>query len=62
MMEQHLISYYIGIFIVFTSHMYQVIYPMNPYHITMQQHSYINLLAVLLIAYYFLNKEHYISF
>lgn len=60
-MEQHLISYFIGIFIIFASHAY-ILYNPNQPLTTMQQHSYINILAGTLIAYYFLHKEGYISF
>ena len=60
-MDKHLISYFIGILIVLVSHVYSLV-TLNPFKITMQQHSYGNLLAVALIAYYFMNKERYISF
>lgn len=55
-MEQHLIAYYLGILIIFFSHVY-MIYKSGP-----NTHSVINIVAVLLIAYYFMNKEEYIKF
>jgi hypothetical protein len=60
-MEQHLLSYFIGIFIVFASNAYMLYKPDQPL-LTMQQHFYINILAAALIAYYFLHKEAYIAF
>jgi hypothetical protein len=60
-MEQHLLAYFIGIFIVFASHAYMLYKPEQAL-MTMQQHCYINILAAALIAYYFLQKEGYISF
>ena len=60
-MEQHLLAYFIGIFIVFFSHAY-MLYAPNQQMFSMQQHSYMNVLAALLIAYYFMFKENYISF
>ena len=60
-MEQHLLIYFIGIFIVLASHAY-VLYKPNQPLMTMQQHCYINILATALIAYYFLHKESYIVF
>lgn len=55
----HLIAYYAGIAIVFFSHIYTLVN--NPTDM-MKYHSYINIFAALLIAYYFMNKEEYISF
>ena len=60
-MDLHLISYYIGIFIVFASHAYMLAYPDKPL-MSMQYHCYINILAVAFIAYYFMNKEGFIAF
>lgn len=60
-MNRHLVAYYIGIFIVFASHMF-LLYSPEQDLFTMEQHSYVNLLAGLLIAYYFTNKEGYIKF
>lgn len=58
-MDQHLIAYYIGIFIVFASHIYLLSISKNS---VMIQHSYVNLTAALLIAYYFLHKEGFVKF
>jgi hypothetical protein len=55
-MEQHLLAYYIGIAIVFLSHIYPLVKP-DQTDITMQNHCYANIAAALLIAYYFINKE-----
>jgi len=60
-MEQHLLAYYIGILIVFGSHVYMIMYPDRPLT-TMQQHCYLNIFAAALIAYYFMHQEHYIQF
>jgi hypothetical protein len=60
-MDQHLVSYYIGIFIIFASHIYMLYKPQQS-AINMQQHSYVNIGAGLFIAYYFLHKEGYIKF
>jgi hypothetical protein len=60
-MNQHLIAYYIGIFIIFASHIYMIYNP-NQSLTTLQQHSYINIIGATLIAYYFLHKESYIKF
>lgn len=60
----HLLAYYIGILIVLASHIYLLV-KMKKTPMTlkeMQYHSYINMAAVFLIAYYFTNKEGYISF
>jgi hypothetical protein len=60
-MDLHLIAYYIGIMIVFISHFF-LLYNPNQKMFTMQQHSYANILAASLIAYYFMHKEDYIKF
>lgn len=56
----HLLAYYIGIIIVFGSHAYMLYSPNQPLT-TMTSHAYINIVASLLIAYYFMAKENYIS-
>jgi hypothetical protein len=61
MTDLHLISYYIGIFIVFSSHVYMLVQPGKPM-MSVKTHSYINLIAVLMIAYYFTHKEGFIHF
>ena len=57
-MNIQLISYYIGIFIVFFSHTYMLFFPKNPLT-TPKQHIYLNITASFLIAYYFVNTEFY---
>jgi hypothetical protein len=53
-MEIHLICYYIGILIVFGSNAYVIF---NNKDKDMINHSYLNIFAALLIAYYFMDKE-----
>lgn len=60
-MDRHLIFYYIGIFIIFASHIYLLVVTKKD-DTMMQGHSYINLAAGLFIAYYFMNKEKFIDF
>lgn len=59
-MEQHIISYYIGLSIIIASHVY-ILYKPNSID-SLEYHSYANLLAALFIAYYFLFKEKYITY
>ena len=59
-MEKHLVSYYIGIFIVFASHLYMLFNPTLPP--MSLGHIYINLFASFAIAYYFMFKENMIFF
>lgn len=59
-MNTYLLSYYVGIFIVFFSHAYTLYSPSKPL-MSMKSHSCINLAAVVLIAYYFMHKEHFIQ-
>lgn len=56
-MDLHLIFYFIGIAIVFTSH--AMMLSGSP---GMQNHAILNLFAAACIAYYFMNKEGYIHF
>ena len=60
-MDGHLISYYIGIFIVFFSHLHMLVFPNKPL-MSIAHHVYANLLAAVLIAYYFMSKERFIKF
>lgn len=60
-MEQHLLSYYIGVSIVLGSHLY-MLYKPNEMLMTQPQHIYANLLGVVAIAYYFMYKENFIQF
>ena len=55
-MDFHLLAYYIGIAIVFTSHIYLIVKG------GITAHAGINLLGGALIAYYFMNKEGFIKF
>ena len=59
-MEQHLLAYYIGIAIIFGTHAYMLYAPNNQLT-TMEQHAYLNLIASVLIAYYFMFREGYIT-
>jgi len=56
-MDIHLVFYYIGIVIVFLSHITMAMKP-GP----MRIHAYVNLFAASCIAYYFMNKEGFIYF
>jgi hypothetical protein len=59
-MDIHLVSYYIGIFIVFLSNIYVLVY--KPSYKMMIYNAYLNILGALLIAYYFMHKERFIKF
>lgn len=59
-MNVHLAFYYIGISIIFLSHIYMLV---TDFHSdSMKVHAWINLFAALCIAYYFMNKEGMIDF
>lgn len=58
-MDLHLASYYVGILIVFATHVYMLV---DKPSTTMMWHSIINLVAAFMIAYYFMNKEGFIQF
>jgi hypothetical protein len=49
--QRHLVAYYIGIFFVIVSHLFMLRMP------NMYWHSIFNLLAAMMIAYYFMDKE-----
>jgi hypothetical protein len=55
-MDFHLLAYYIGIMIVFGTHIYLIMKG------GVTAHAGINLLGGALIAYYFMNKEGFIKF
>ena len=59
-MDIHLLSYYIVIFIVFFSNIFLLMYSKSYKNII--YHAYLNIIAALLIAYYFMNKEKFIKF
>jgi len=59
-MDIHLIFYYIGISIVFLTHLGGLWSPLLLTH-SPRVHSVLNLLAGLFIAYYFTNKEGFIK-
>lgn len=60
-MKLELIAYYIGIFIVFVSHLYMLVQPdAMSTKTSMQIHAVVNLVGASLIAYYFMKTEKYI--
>ncbi len=61
MFNYHLIAYYIGIFLVLSSHIYMLANPLKFLALSaMKMHAYTNLIAATLIAYYFMNREGFI--
>jgi hypothetical protein len=59
-MDIHLITYYIGILIIFVLNIY--ILSSSKSNKTITSYAYMNILAGLLIAYYFMYKEKFIDF
>jgi hypothetical protein len=59
-MDIHLITYYIGILIIFALNIYILSSSKSNKNIT--SYAYMNILAGLLIAYYFMHKEKFIYF
>jgi hypothetical protein len=55
-MDIHLAAYYLGILIVFATHLLML------KDKSMRSHAITNLVAGALIAYYFMNKEGFIKF
>lgn len=60
-MDVHLISYYIGIFIVFFSQVF-ILFNNSISKVMITFYAYLNIFAAFLIAYYFMNKEKFIKF
>lgn len=58
----HLASYYIGIAIVFLTHLYMVFLVEKMDRKEILIHSILNIIGAIAIAYYFMNKEKFISF
>jgi lipid-A-disaccharide synthase-like uncharacterized protein len=54
-MEIHLVSYYIGILIIFFTNLYIIF---NNKDQTVINYSYLSIFGALLIAFYFMDKEH----
>jgi hypothetical protein len=61
-MDKHLLAYYIGIFIIFASHIFMLSMQKFDLSSISTQHNIVNLFAGLTIAYYFMNKEKFINF
>jgi len=57
MVDVHLVSYYIGISIIFLTHIF-MLFQMP----SMRMHSVVSLLAGLMIAYYFMFREKIINY
>ena len=56
----HLLSYFIGIFIVFTTNVYMLAAPPK-FRLSTRQHACVNIVGGLFIAYYFMHREGYIA-
>jgi hypothetical protein len=61
MVDGHLVTYYIGIAIIFITHLYMLIMPQNMSANMVRVHAGLNLAAALMIAYYFTHKEGFIK-
>lgn len=61
-MNKHLVLYYIGIFIIFATHIYMLGFMQSMERKGIIGHAVINIIAGCMIAYYFMNKEGIISF
>jgi len=59
-MDPHLLSYYIGISIIFGIHAYNLLG--GQLDITSKTHSITMIIAALMVAYYFMHKEGMIDF
>ena len=57
----HLLFYYIGIAIIFLSHIYMLTMSTMTTKV-IRVHAIVNILAALFIAYYFMNREGFIKF
>jgi len=62
MMNIHLVSYYIGILLIFITHFVMLVLPKAMSQTQLRVHAIINIVAAIMIAYYFMNKENYIKF
>ena len=64
-MDRHLIFYYIGIALVFLTHIYMLVKNKDLIQhgrTAWIMHALVNIFAALCVAYYFMNKEGYIHF
>ncbi len=59
-MDRHLIAYYIGILVVFASHIYMLVQP-TAFDGDMKMHAIANIAAACLIAYHFMHTQGYIA-
>lgn len=62
MTTRHLASYTIGISVIILTHFYLLSIQTTMSETDTEIHSYINLIAAFMIAYYFLYNEKYIEF
>jgi len=59
-MDLYLVAYYIGIIIVFGSHIAMITNPAFHNNRSMQMHAYVNIFAAVLIALWFMKSQKYI--